>query len=126
VPNCPLVLYLVPISCNRRNLHSIKCVSVSWQHKELIEDVKCGLFTVDILRPSLYNRVLRAVIHHSADCSEIHCVVPWCYFFSRRYFITFIILFLFINEQSNKPRLKQYLRSGGTVLVSVCWFVHLN
>ena len=47
--------------------------------------MRCSLYTVDILRPCLHNRVLRAIIHHSSDCSEIHCPVPWCHFFSQRY-----------------------------------------
>jgi len=54
--------------------------------------VRRSLNTVDVLRPtSLYNRVLRAIIHHSADCCEIHCPVPWCYFFSRRHVLTYLL-----------------------------------
>jgi len=64
-------------------------VSVLRQHKELIEEVRCSLYTVNILQPwSLHNRILRAIIDHSVDCSEIFCAVPWCYFFSRRYIVS--------------------------------------
>ena len=69
-------------------------VCVLCQYKELVEDVKQSLYTVDILRPSsVYNRILRAIIHHAADCSDIHCPLPWCYFFSRRHVFTYLPIY---------------------------------
>lgn len=68
-----------------------------FQHKELIEDVRQCIYSVDILRPScVYNRILRAIIHHAAECSEIHCPVPWCYFLSRRHVLLYLLTYWFV------------------------------